>query len=79
MMVTVEYFGQLRDLCGKDREQMTVECDTAIALRDALHQRNNWPGKAEQIRVAVNNILANDATPLQEQDTVALLPPVSGG
>ena len=85
-MVTVLYFASLRESLGTSREQVplpptgtpTVQTlvDTlrarAGAWSDAFAQQKPW-------RVAVNQRMADLATPVKPGDEVAFFPPVTGG
>jgi sulfur-carrier protein len=84
-MVTVLYFASLRENLGVAREQVALPAGTPTVsmLIDTLSSREGrWPeafapGKAW--RVAVNQQMANLATPLKPGDEVAFFPPVTGG
>ena len=86
-MVTLLYFASLRESVGCSREQVALPANGAAAtvstLVDSLRARNgNWteafaPGK--QWRVAVNQRMADLATPVKPGDEIAFFPPVTGG
>jgi sulfur-carrier protein len=84
-MVTLLYFAGLRESVGVSREQVSLPpgAATVSALVDQLRQRDaRWteafaPGKTW--RVAVNQQMANAATPLRAGDEIAFFPPVTGG
>ena len=85
-MVTLLYFAGLRESLGCSREQVALEpvsTSTVAGLVEALRSRDDrWseafsPGK--QWRVAVNQQMADLATPLKPGDEVAFFPPVTGG
>ena len=84
-MVTLLYFASLRESLGCSREQVPMPASTATvaALVDALRSRAGpWseafaPGKTW--RVAVNQNMADLATPVKPGDEVAFFPPVTGG
>ena len=86
-MVTLLYFAGLREALGCSREQVALEpvpTSTVSSLVEALRKRDDdrWneafsPGK--QWRVAVNQQMADLATPLKPGDEVAFFPPVTGG
>ena len=86
-MVTLLYFASLRESVGCSREQVALPAHGATAtvstLVDSLRARNgNWteafaPGK--QWRVAVNQRMADLATPVKPGDEIAFFPPVTGG
>ena len=84
-MVTLLYFASLRETLGCSREQVALEgsTNTVSSLIDQLRSREGrWsealaPGK--RWRVAVNQQMANLATPVKPGDEVAFFPPVTGG
>lgn len=84
-MVTVLYFAGLREAVGCAREQLPLPAATATVgtLVETLRNRDGrWPeafapGKAW--RVAVNQHMADLATPVKAGDEVAFFPPVTGG
>ena len=84
-MVTLLYFASLRESLGTSREQVPLAraTSTVSSLVDELRSRDGrWsdafaPGK--QWRVAVNQQMADMATPLKPGDEVAFFPPVTGG
>ena len=84
-MVTLLYFASLREKVGCSREQVPLPAATATvsSLVDVLRNRDGgWtdafaPGKTW--RVAVNQQMADLATPVKAGDEVAFFPPVTGG
>ena len=84
-MVTVLYFASLREKVGCSREQVPLPAATSTvsSLVDVLRNRDGgWieafaPGR--NWRVAVNQQMADLATPVKSGDEVAFFPPVTGG
>ena len=84
-MVTLLYFASLRESLGLSREQVPLPAPAATisTLVEQLRNRDGrWteafaPGKSW--RVAVNQQMANMATPLKPGDEIAFFPPVTGG
>ncbi|HTS85031.1 MAG TPA: molybdopterin converting factor subunit 1 [Usitatibacter sp.] len=84
-MVTLLYFASLRESLGISRELVALEGGNATVsgLVEQLRNRDGrWseafaPGKSW--RVAVNQDMANLATPLKPGDEIAFFPPVTGG
>jgi sulfur-carrier protein len=84
-VVTLLYFAGLRETLGCSREQVPLPsaAPTVSALIDALRNRDaKWseafaPGK--RFRVAVNQQMADLATPIKPGDEIAFFPPVTGG
>ncbi len=77
--VTVLYFAQLRDRCGCEREQVDTPAGTVRALYEERAACHGLPLPPRGIMPAVNEDLARWDTVLHAGDTVAFLPPVSGG
>ncbi len=84
-MVTVLYFASLRESLGVGREQVALPAGTptVAALLDALRSRDSrWAdafAAGRAWRVAVNQQMADPATPLKPGDEIAFFPPVTGG
>ncbi len=84
-MVTLLLFAGLRESLGCSRERVPLPGGNATVgmLVESLRNRDaRWseafaPGKAW--RVAVNQEMADAATPLKPGDEVAFFPPVTGG
>ena len=84
-MVTLLYFASLRERLGCSREEVALPAGTSTvsSLVDALRDRDaRWsdafaPG--QRWRVAVNQTMADLATPVKPGDEIAFFPPVTGG
>jgi MoaE-MoaD fusion protein len=81
MRVRVLFFGMLKDAAGKSSE--AIELPSSALVRDLLAvceaQIPRLKESMPSLAVAVNQEYAGPDTKLQENDEVALLPPVSGG
>jgi molybdopterin synthase catalytic subunit len=80
MRVRVLFFGMLRDLVGRSSESRELPAEANVS--DLLACYRDLPRMAEflpSVAVSVNQEYACPDAPLQDQDEVALLPPVSGG
>ncbi|HEY9024140.1 MAG TPA: MoaD/ThiS family protein [Burkholderiaceae bacterium] len=86
MKLTLKYFAALRETLGPGETidwQPEGADASAGALRAWLRARSDVhaqalaPGRA--VRVAVDQVLADEATPLREGAEVAFFPPVTGG
>jgi MoaE-MoaD fusion protein len=81
MNVRVLFFGVLKDLTGRDSEDLAL-ADPAKVEDVLQHYRSRIAplnGMVNSIAVAVNQQYAKPETILNPGDEVALLPPVSGG
>ena len=84
-MVTLLYFAGLRETLGCSREELALPSGNATvsSLVERLRSRDpRWtdafaPGKSW--RVAVNQRMADLATPVKPGDEIAFFPPVTGG
>ena len=84
-MVTLLYFASLRERldCAREEVALPPGTPTVATIVDTLRARDGrWsaafaPGRAW--RVAVNQSMADLATPLKPGDEVAFFPPVTGG
>ena len=84
-MVTLLYFAGLRETLGCAREQWALAGGTATVstLVEQLRARDGrWPeafAPGQSWRVAVNQRMADLATPVKPGDEIAFFPPVTGG
>lgn len=84
-MVTLLYFARLREAlsCAREEVPLPPGTPTVASLIESLRSRGDrWatafaPGQA--YRVAVNQAMADAATPLKPGDEIAFFPPVTGG
>ena len=81
MLVSVLYFGVLKDVMGQASERVTLaEGATVRECVERFRRTGLGPaGMWDSIAVAVNQEYARADRALCEGDEVALLPPVSGG
>jgi len=84
-VVTLLYFAGLRESLGCSREELALPSgnSTVAALVEELRRRGTrWTdafASGKTWRVAVNQKMANLATPVKPGDEVAFFPPVTGG
>lgn len=84
-MVKLLYFAKLREDLGTAAEEIALpdEVKTVAALRAHLMARGGaWTsalGREKAVRIAVNQDMAQPATPIKPGDEVAFFPPVTGG
>jgi len=85
MSLTLLYFARLREALGTGSEKVQpADSVTDVAeLLDWLRARGDaWSdelGPSRSLRIAVNQEMADLATPLRDGDEVAFFPPVTGG
>lgn len=84
MNLRIFYFASLREALGANREELAVPAQvrTVSELRAHLAQRGAaWEAltRANNLRCAVNQEMADPNAALKEGDEVAFFPPVTGG
>jgi molybdopterin synthase sulfur carrier subunit len=76
MKLMIKSFGQIAEITGSTDLQMQAE--DSMSLRQALIQQ--FPQlRDKKFAIAVNKQLITENTSFNENDTIALLPPFSGG
>ncbi len=77
MKINLLSFGQVADIIGEANLSIT-DIQNTEELKDWLIDK--WP-KLQSIKysIAINRNIIQENTELQNEDTVALLPPFSGG
>jgi molybdopterin synthase sulfur carrier subunit len=85
MKVRILYLASLREQLGKPGEDLEIPLatSTVAGLRTLLMARGGaWQAALAQgraLRVAVNQEMAQPATPVKPGDEIAFFPPVTGG
>jgi molybdopterin synthase sulfur carrier subunit len=77
-MITVLLFAQLQEEAGKDRLEIETNSMTIQELREKLQNQYQING-LNQAMAAINEEYALNEDTVKEGDTVAFIPPVSGG
>jgi len=83
MKVQIKYFASIREAIGRSGEELETAAATLAQLRAELAARGGAyaealaPGRA--LRMALNQVMADEATALVEGAEVAFFPPVTGG
>lgn len=83
MKVTVKYFASIREAIGQGSELRDTTATTLSALRDELlaatpaHAASLARGRS--VRMALNQVMSDEAALLSEGCEVAFFPPVTGG
>ncbi|MCH8822717.1 MAG: molybdopterin converting factor subunit 1 [Planctomycetes bacterium] len=81
MQCQVLLFAQLAQTIGKDR--ITIELSNGATVNEALNELAQEHKTIAQMRnsiaVAINEQYCNTNTEIKDGDTLALIPPVSGG
>ena len=83
MKVNVKYFASIREAIGRGGESVDTSAATCADLRDALLARGEPYAAAlargKSVRVALDQVMSNEAAPLRDGCEVAFFPPVTGG
>ncbi len=82
-VITVRYFASLREALGASEVVELVAGSTLAQLRDALVERGGRHAevltRGRALRCALNQVMADEATPVPAGAEVAFFPPVTGG
>lgn len=79
MKVHVLYFAQLRQQSGTGEESIETSAETVRELFQEVGQRHSLTLSARHIKAARNEAFCSMETALAENDTIAFMPPMSGG
>lgn len=83
MKVRIKYFASIREAAGAASETLDTGATTLAQLRDALVARGGALGaglaRGRAVRMALNQVMSDEAAALQEDCEVAFFPPVTGG
>ncbi len=83
MKVCVKYFASIREAIGQGGEALETRAATLAALRDELIARNGAYAESlargRAVRMALDQVMADEASELREGAEVAFFPPVTGG
>jgi len=79
MQIKILYFAQLADLAGKAEETRELKNSSVAVLFEELKTDYRFPHEFKQLQVAINHQLSAHETGLQDGDTLAFLPPMTGG
>jgi sulfur-carrier protein len=83
MKITIRYFASVREAMGCSSESVATQAATLAALRDELVARGGAGAQAlapdRAVRMALDQVMAEDTAPLHDGCEVAFFPPVTGG
>lgn len=77
--ITVRYFAMFREHAGRDEETLTLQVSTASDVFSATRARHGSTEPSGHCKVAINDVMADWDSPVNDGDTVLLFPPVAGG
>ena len=83
MKVTMKYFASIREAIGVGSEVRDTTAATLGALRDELIALGGACAdcliRGKSVRLALNQVMSDEAAALSEGAEVAFFPPVTGG
>ncbi|WP_369048048.1 molybdopterin converting factor subunit 1 [Tenacibaculum sp. UWU-22] len=80
MKIKILFFGITTDLMGCSDLALDVEKKTTIAFfKSVIKKKYPQLQNIDQYAIAVNEQYVNNEFSLQENDVIAIIPPVSGG
>ncbi|MEO8857137.1 MAG: molybdopterin converting factor subunit 1 [Burkholderiaceae bacterium] len=83
MLVTIRYFASIREAIGLGREELQTDAATLADLRQQLLLRGGAYAQAlahgQAVRMALNQVMQDEAAALVDGAEVAFFPPVTGG
>jgi len=80
MRVKILFFGMAKDLTGETNATLELNEEMKVsALRRVLQEKYPLFSQMESFSIAVNESYAEEDLIIVENDTVAVIPPVSGG
>jgi len=80
MKITVLFFGITTDLTGHTSIKVTLSKETKVSdFKTHLLKLQPNLTQLESYAIAINEVYASDDDYIKENDTVAIIPPVSGG
>ena len=80
MKIKILFFGMSKDLAGTNG--VSIQIDKNISVYDVRKLLlRNYPsfGSMDTFAIAVNEGYADDETEINDNDVIAVIPPVSGG
>lgn len=83
MKVQLRFFAAIRETLGTAALEVQTSAPTVAALRDELIARGGaWAealARGRALRMSVDQVMADESTPLHDGAEVAFFPPVTGG
>jgi sulfur-carrier protein len=83
MKITVKYFASIRETMGKNSESVDTAAATLAGLRNDLIARGepyaHCLARGKTLRMAQNQVMADESAALLDGAEIAFFPPVTGG
>ena len=77
--ITILYFAILKEESGVSQEIIKTTAQTAEALYQEVTAKYSFSLTQNMVKVAINNTFSKWDSAIHDNDTVAFIPPVSGG
>ena len=81
--ITVKYFASIREAIGVGREEVELQANTVMALRDFLIAKgapySDVLAHGKAVRAARNQVMCDESANIKGGCEVAFFPPVTGG
>ncbi|WP_170008123.1 molybdopterin converting factor subunit 1 [Bacillus fonticola] len=77
-MITILFFANIREEVGSEKIELDVKEMTILQLKEHLQSMYQLKS-VEHAMTAINESFVTDDGVVKENDTVAFIPPVSGG
>ncbi len=80
MRIKILFFGMSKDLAGESNGSLEIDEHMKLnVFRTVLQEKYPLFSQMDSFSIAVNESYADEDLILYENDTVAIIPPVSGG
>lgn len=81
MRIKIKVFASIRDICGFDEKELIVSDSIKVSEVIDLFIKGNdeLAGKKDTLLIAVNEEYCSMDRTIEDGDTMAIFPPVSGG
>lgn len=83
MKVNIRYFASIREALDRGAETVETRAETLAALRDELIARGGPYAESlahgRAVRLALNQVMADESAVIAEGAEVGFFPPVTGG
>ena len=77
--ITVRYFAIFREHAGVGEETLRIDASTAMDVFEQTGERHGSKEPVGHCKVAINDVMADWSSTINDGDTVLLFPPVAGG
>lgn len=80
MSITILFFGMATDLAGKSSDSIIIDEEMSLnSFKELLFQKYPNLKNMHQFAIAINEEYAEENSIIKSGDTIAIIPPVSGG